>query len=140
LTLESTWQVLSNGASRLTVIPFGGPWMNVQMRIPDIAELSEFFGSDPVEQSAEDGYWCYEFTDQSGIKLQVSFDTHERSVQTVLSFQERQIATVVHEQAHDFVLRDGALLCVFSSEHSETTLTVRLLGNACITWSTLRTK
>ena len=113
--------------------------MNYQMRTPDVVEIDEFFGTEPVEQSAEDGYWCYEFTDQWGIQIRFSFNIYERSVQTTLSSQGRQFATVVHEQADDLVVRDGSLCCVFSSESSKTTLTIRLEGGACVTWSTLQT-
>jgi hypothetical protein len=113
--------------------------MNFEMRVPDVAELTEFFGSEPVERSAEDGYWCYEFTDEWGIQIRLSFNIFERSLQTTLSSRGHQIATVVHEQADDLVVRDGCLSCVFSSESSKTTLTVHLQGGANVRWSTLQT-
>lgn len=114
--------------------------MNFEMRVPGVAELTEFFGSEPVEHSAEDGYWCYEFTDELGIQVRLSFNIFERSLQTTLSSSRgHQIATVVHEQADDLVVRDGCLSCVFSSESSKTTLTVHLQGGARVMWSTLQT-
>ena len=60
--------------------------MNFEMRVPGVAELTEFFGSEPVEHSAEDGYWCYEFTDELGIQVRLSFNIFERSLQTTLYF------------------------------------------------------
>ena|SRR5689334_491828 len=114
--------------------------MSFQMRVPDVAELTEFFGSEPVEHSAEDGYWCYEFTDELGIQIRLSFNIHERSLQTTLSLRGRQFATVLHEQADDLTVSGQCLSCVFSSESSKTTLTVHLHdGATSVRWSTLRT-
>jgi hypothetical protein len=113
--------------------------MSLQIRIPDIAEISEFFRVEPVEQSPEDGYWCYEVTDQWGVQVRFSFNIYERSVQTVVSSQGRQIVSVAHEQADDLALQSGSLRCIFSSESSKTTLTLHLEDGASVTWSTLRT-
>jgi hypothetical protein len=113
--------------------------MNFEMRVPDVTDLSEFFGSEPLEQSAEDGYWCYEYTDEFEIRIRLSFNIYERSLQTVLSAQDRQIAIVVHEQADDLAIRDGCLSCAFSSENAKTTLTVCLHNGVSVKWSTLRT-
>jgi acetolactate synthase regulatory subunit len=113
--------------------------MSLQMRIPDIAEISEFFGVEPVEQSPEDGYWCYEVTDRWGAQVRFSFNIYERSVQTVVSSQGRQIVSVAHEQADELALQSASLRCIFSSESSKTTLTLQLEDGASVTWSTLRT-
>jgi hypothetical protein len=59
-----------------------------QMRVPDVGEIGEFFGAEPVEHSVEDGYWCYEIADKRGFFLRFSFSLYERSVQT-LFFRKR---------------------------------------------------
>jgi hypothetical protein len=112
----------------------------VQFLVPDQVELLEFFGSGPVTQVVEDGYWCYEISDTRGLVLRLSFNLHERSVQTVLSLRGSNIATVSHEGADRMLLRDGKLRCEFSSGSEKTTLTLETGRSISVTWSSLRTE
>ena len=40
--------------------------MTLRFEVLDEVELLEFFGAEPVERSAEDGYWCYAVTERAG--------------------------------------------------------------------------
>jgi len=54
--------------------------------VPAEDNLARFFGSEAVERSIDDGYWCYEVVDERGMKVRFSFKLYERSVQTVILF------------------------------------------------------
>jgi hypothetical protein len=114
--------------------------MTLRFEVLDEVELLEFFGTDPVERSAEDGYWCYAVTDERGVMLRFSFNIFERSVQTVVSLGGTNIATVSHEAADRMIVRDGKLRCEFSSEDSKTTLSVETGRSLSVVWSTLSTR
>ena len=45
-----------------------------EFRALDEAELLEFFGVNPVERVVDDGYWCYEISDERGVTLRFSFN------------------------------------------------------------------
>jgi hypothetical protein len=112
--------------------------MSAQMKVPHIAELTEFFGAEPVEQSIDDGYWCYEVADQRGIALRFSLNIYEHSVQTTLSLSGERLTTVSHEFADNIRFREGALYCEFSTRSSSTSLTVDLRKGVSVVWATLR--
>jgi hypothetical protein len=114
--------------------------MTPKFDVPDEVELLEFFGDDPVERSVEDGYWCYVMTDERGLTLRFSFNIYERSVQTIVSLGGARVARVSHEAADRMVVRDGKLVCEFSSDGSKTTLSVEGGRGLCVVWSTLRTQ
>ena len=114
--------------------------MTPRFEVLEEVELLEFFGADPVERSAEDGYRCYVVTDGRGVTLRFSFNVFERSVQTVVSLGGTNIATVSHEAADRMVVRDGRLRCEFSSEDSKTALSVETGRTLSVVWSTLRTR
>src|ERR687887_610959 len=59
----------------------------------------ESLGIEPVEAAPHDGYWCYEITDKYGITLRLSFNTHERSLQTTLLLHGHKIETTSQEGA-----------------------------------------
>jgi hypothetical protein len=106
--------------------------------IPSEADLTDFFGAGPTDRSVDDGYWCYDITDHSGVALRFSFNLYERSVQTVLNVAGTAIATVSHESAERVVIRDRMLRCEFSGSASRTTLIVKLAERISVTWTTLR--
>ena len=114
--------------------------MTAQFQVPDEVELLEFFGSDPIERSAEDGYFCYAATDVRGLTLHFSFNLHERSVQTTLSLQGASVSSVSHEAADRIALRERELRCDFSALDSRTTLVVALYPLILVVWSALRTQ
>ncbi len=86
---------------------------SVEFVVPDEMELVEFFGTEPVERQVEDGYWCYEISDNRGVTLRFSFDLFEQSVQTAISVDGAPLATVSHEGAQVMAITDQTLTCVF---------------------------
>jgi hypothetical protein len=110
------------------------------MQMPDVAEITEFFAAEPIEQSIDDGYWCYEVVDQRGVTLRFSFNCYERSVQTTLSSLGQRLAEVSHELADSLVIRQGLLRCEFSTRNSKTSLTVDLREGISVVWATIRTE
>jgi len=113
--------------------------METQFRVPDEVELLEFFGAEALARTSEDGYWCYETSDERGVTLRFSFNLFERSVQTELSFGGSQVATVSHEGADRMFVRDGQLRCEFSTTGEKTTLILETGRSLSVTWSSLRT-
>ena len=109
-----------------------------QFDVPDEIELLEFFGVDPIERSIEDGYWCYEIEDERGVRLRLSFNIYERSVQTMLSSAGGVVATVSHEGADRMLLRDGKVRCEFSLADSRASLAIEIGRSLSVVWSTLR--
>lgn len=112
--------------------------MGSQFEVPDETDLIEFFGEEPVEKSVEDGYWCYELTDERGITLRFSFNIYERSVQTVLSVAGERIETVSHESADRLTVEGGVLRCEFLLATARTTLVVDARDRLSVTWTNLR--
>lgn len=109
-------------------------------QVPDELELIGFFGAEPIDRSVDDGYWCFEVRDATGATLRFSFNLHERSVQTALSFAGDTQTSVSHEMADRLTVNGDHLACEFSSVDLKTTLTVRLQPRLSIAWATLRTK
>lgn len=114
--------------------------MSSQFEVPDETDLIEFFGEEPVEKSVEDGYWCYEITDQRGITLRFSFNIYERSVQTVISVAGEKIETVSHESADRLTVGGGVLRCEFLLSTARTTLVIDPRERLSVTWTNLRTQ
>jgi hypothetical protein len=61
------------------------------MSIPTEGQFTDGLGARKIASEPADGYWCYEFRDLHGFRLELSVNTHERSVQTVLSFDGREV-------------------------------------------------
>lgn len=102
------------------------------------AELREFFGGDPVESDASDGFCAYEMRDRLGVTLRLSFNLYERSVQTELRLGESVMVSVSQEGA-TAMRRDGALLrCDFRSVGTKTTLSIDTRDYIRVDWATLR--
>jgi hypothetical protein len=112
--------------------------VNSRFEIPNEADLTDFFGAEPMDRSVDDGYWCYEITDDSGVLLRFSFNLYERSVQTVLHVAGMAIATVGHESAERLVISQSVLRCEFSGSALRTTLIVKLGDRISVAWTTLR--
>jgi hypothetical protein len=106
--------------------------------VPDALELTEFFGAEPVERSTDGGYACYEVADPRGVKLRLSFDVLERSVQTTIQVAHSPLITVVHEGARTMEVAPDRLICRFSYVSSDATLVLRLAGSISLEWSSLR--
>jgi hypothetical protein len=107
---------------------------------PDELELIEFFGVEPVERAAEDGYWCFEVRDERGIKLKFSFSRFERSAQTELSVGDVAIDTVSHELAEQLQVDGAELRATFTTADAKTLMVVRVKPEIKIRWSTLRSQ
>jgi hypothetical protein len=110
-------------------------------QIPDELSLLEFFESGPKDSEPSDGYWCYEFIDSTGMKLRLSFDAHEASIQTAILKGDQSIATVVQEGATRLFITNSELGQIlkgeFNSRNSHTTLLVELRPIIKVQWSTL---
>jgi hypothetical protein len=113
--------------------------MTSQFLLPPLIELTGFFGAEPVEESVQDAYVCYEIIDANGVKLRFSLAAIERSVQTVLSVAQHSVMTVSHEQATQMSLHGRMLRCEFSGRDCKTTLTVDLSEGISVAWSSLET-
>lgn len=100
-------------------------------------ELLEFFESEPVEVIPEDGYWCYEFTDNYSVGIRVSCNILEKSVQTVLLINGEVVETVVHEGAEELTIRENGLHGRFDLG-SDSRLVIQLKPRVTIRWSSLR--
>jgi hypothetical protein len=107
--------------------------------VPDEIELLEFFGSEPVERSVDDGYWCYEIADRQGVRLRLSFNLYERSVQTEMLIGPTTACVVSHEGAVRMTITGGTLHCEFHGVNRGTTLAVALGERLRVTWATLQT-
>jgi hypothetical protein len=114
--------------------------MNNLFTIPDRSELRAFFGSDPIEQVEEDGYFCYEATDSRGVRLRFSYDVFERSVQTELTLHDVVLVNVSHEGAVRLRIEGRSLDCDFSYAGASAKLAVKLHENIHVEWSSLRTQ
>jgi len=105
--------------------------------VPDDVDLLQYFGVPPVEQGTSDGYSCYAVNDTRGVELRFSFDTLERSVQTVLSSQRTRIALISREGADRMYLRAGTLCCEFSTLAEKTMLTLQVHPVISVVWAGL---
>ena len=109
-------------------------------QMPNEHDLVEFFCSEPLERSIEDGYWCYEVAGLHGTSLRFSLNVYERSVQTVVQVGSISLATVSHEMATRLTLDGSDLRCEFLATDCCTTLTIHAAeGYRCV-WSTLQTE
>jgi hypothetical protein len=113
-------------------------------QVPDQASFLESFGIDPVEATPHDGYWCYEITDQYGTTLRLSFNTHERSLQTTILLQSRQLETISQEGATSLEIfeKNGewALRGEFDFENAQSSLEIEVKPAILMRWSTLVTE
>ncbi len=99
--------------------------------------LSAFFGSGPTATVLEDGFWCYEIADGTGVSLRLSFNIHEMSVQTVILLGDREIETVIQEGADELRIEGDSLIGTFSLT-TTTRLEVSLRPQIVVRWYTLR--
>lgn len=74
---------------------------------PSELELLGFFWSEPSEAVPEDGYWCYRVQDDRRVGLRFSFNVLERSVQTSLFVDGREVQVVAQEGAMRMVVIKG---------------------------------
>lgn len=118
--------------------------MSTIMTMPDEVELLEFFGSEPVEQAPEDGFWCWEVEDARGLLLRFSVNLLERSVQTVLLYDGEEVATVSHESCTELRVTDvdghRQLVACFESPGARTKLVLTVGDKTSCEWSTLETR
>ena len=104
---------------------------------PDDLDLFTFFNSDPVEMIRNEGYWCYQYSDDEGIAIRFSCNALAKSVQTILIVGGREVEVVVHECAEEIKIAGDLLVCSFSQRES-TKLEIKLRPAISIKWSTLR--
>ncbi|RLC00289.1 MAG: hypothetical protein DRI57_32490 [Deltaproteobacteria bacterium] len=114
---------------------------NENFSVPDEYLMFEIFEQDPSDASPDDGFWCYEVTDESGITLRFSYSLFDRSVQTTLLINGREIQTVCQEGAISLtpVLEHGnrGLRGKFQFGAEASTLDVQLAPEIKVNWSAL---
>lgn len=113
-------------------------------QVPDQAAFLESFGIDPVEAIPHDGYWCYEITDQYDTTLRLSFNTHERSLQTTILLRGRKIETTSQEGATSLEIfeKNGerALRGEFDVDSAQSSVEIEVKPAILMKWSTLVTQ
>lgn len=111
---------------------------------PEQSELTEVLGFQAIEERPEDGYWCYQVADGTGVTIRLSFDAFERSVQTVISQDNREIAVVSQEGATEMKSLAGGegpgLGCEFQWQGARSAMRLQILPRLVLRWSTLRTE
>ena len=100
--------------------------------------MIDFFKSEPVDQSTEDGYWCYELSLPNNTKIRFSVNLYERSVQTELYIGNTSMVTVSHESAAEMTIKKNQLMCEFYENNLRTVLVIDSMKNYGITWSTIQ--
>ena len=109
--------------------------------IPDELSLIEFLEVEPVEAAPADGYWCYEVADRADVKLRLSFNVNERSLQTSIFLRDRNIATVSREGAARLYIAETKaekfLKCDFFDKSSQSVVKIYVRPEIQVLWSTL---
>jgi hypothetical protein len=114
-------------------------------QVPSENDFLAAFGVEPIESAPQDGFWCYSFESDDGNAVRLSFNIHERSVQTVWMFKGRAVCTVVHENADEIRISNevGAanISATFAHERDEcrTQLRLQIAPDLEINWTSLRT-
>lgn len=83
----------------------GSALMKLRQKFDELAML-ELFYSEPVIAIPTDGYWCYEVTDASGIKLRFGMDVIQESVQINLKLSALSIVNFTFEMVEDIEIID----------------------------------
>lgn len=111
------------------------------LSIPDELELLDFFETTPLERTPEEGFYCYQVSDNRGITLVISFSGIEGSFQIRLKNAEEEVALFSQEGAKRLVLRRDAsgkyLYCEFELGLVKTSAEVRVLPKISVKWNTL---
>ena len=110
--------------------------MNV-MNIPEQFELLSFFGSEPITANPEEGFWCYEVIDNTGIKLRFSFNAFQRSLQTMLLLGERILEKVSKEGVTKLALEKSILRGECLNGVENTKLEIQVEPIISVDWSSL---
>ena len=112
--------------------------------VPSETDFLAAFGVVPVDSAPQDGFWSYSFESKDGDAVRLSFNAHERSVQTLWESNGRPVCTVVHENAVHIRINQEAgqasITVEFAHERDEcrTQLRLRVLPELEISWSSLR--
>jgi hypothetical protein len=116
----------------------------VEFIAPNESDFSEHLSVRPIESTPEYGYWCYEFHDSTGTTLRLSFDVTERSLQTLVMCEGREILRICQEGATLLSIIDMDTKkvlrgeCVFKD--AKTTVEIVVVPHISVSWSTLRTE
>ena len=111
---------------------------------PTEAEFLEISGSKPEISQPNDGFWQYKFVDNDNVVLELSFDIFEGSVQTILSFNNRELQINSYEGIG--VLRiekikgSYAIVGQLQTKGTKTKLTISLNPVIQVKWSSLVTE
>ena len=72
----------------------------------DELEFLEAFWVEPTQRKPEEGYWCYEITDELGIALKFGIDIIQASVQIELKLAENSIGIFSFENVESINILD----------------------------------
>jgi hypothetical protein len=111
------------------------------LSIPDELELLDFFETIPLQTTPEEGFYCYQVSDKTGITLIISFRGIDGSFQIRLKNAEGDLALFCQEGATRLILRNDAsgkyLYCEFELGKIKTSAEVRVFPKILVKWNTL---
>jgi hypothetical protein len=111
------------------------------MDVPDELSLLELLEVSPTEASPLDGFWRYELRDETGVVVELSFNTLERSVQTTIRVGAQVVATVSQEGGVSLrpirLSGEAALRGEFEARGSRTILELKLKPRLEVRWASL---
>jgi hypothetical protein len=109
--------------------------------LPPSTDLERALGATLTASDPADGYWKYELRDEGGISVQLSVNSIERSVQTVVSIGAHEVQRTSHEGLERLWIEHaegGAVLrgsC--RSADTDTVMSVGRLPVLRVYWATL---
>jgi hypothetical protein len=93
---------------------------------------------EPIMATPEDGFWLYRLKDDSGFDADLSFNTHEASVQIVLRCSETLVFQWSQEGADRLQCHaDGTIVISCRSTDTRTTALIRTRPRIAVTVSLL---
>ncbi len=110
-------------------------------QVPFEEDFLAAFGVEATEKRPADGFWAYVFQDDGASTVRLSFNSHERSVQTSIAIGDREIATVSMENATGVRIdeADASVIAEFSVKGAEIRMVLRISPELGVTWSGLST-
>lgn len=101
-------------------------------------DFLENLGIEPMKATPEDGFWLYRLEDESGLDADLSFNTHEASVQIVLRCSGTCVFQWSQEGAELLQCNaDGTIVISCRSSDTRTTALIRTLPRIAVTVSSL---
>ncbi len=112
------------------------------LTFPDEASFLEAFGVEPSDMNPADGYWQYSFLDDSGTKLNLSFNKFERSFQVALFKQGLELCIISHAGEFSFSIwkevSAGGVKSAWTDGDAKTRVSIQICPSISVQWATLR--